>query len=258
MDQLKKRFLEGKPLGLPLYDIHGHIGGFSRDYPIFGGQLEELLQEMRRIGVRRCLVFPIGVYGTEFPFQNDKVIAACKKYPDYFSGLSLVNLNYSEKEIIKELERCRQSGLVGAKLIAAYQGAKSDAGQIEAVCEYAHHYGLIVLNHGWPGLEFLRKIACSYPKGQYICGHLWLEAATVVNECDNVWMCTCAFLSPGALSQAVATMRTDRLCWGSDLSDLHWGFTLGPILLSSLSLEVKKKIISANTRSLFRKAGLEK
>jgi len=257
VDPLKERFLQGKPLGLPLYDIHGHLGGFSRDYPVFSGRVEQLVAEMDRLGVKRCLVFPIGIYGAEFQFQNDKVIQACQKYRQHFSGLALVNLNYPEKEIIKELERCRQAGLVGAKLIAAYQGAPAEGPGIEAVCEYASHHRWVVLNHGWGSLEFLKKILETYRQAQYVCGHLWLAAASLVNKYDHLWMCTCAFLSPESLPEAVRTMRADRLCWGSDLSDLHWGFTLGPIVLSSLPLKVKKRILSSNTRELFRKIGVE-
>ncbi|MCM8769993.1 MAG: amidohydrolase family protein [Candidatus Omnitrophica bacterium] len=258
MHRLKERFFQGKPLGLPLYDIHGHVGGFSRDYPVFGGQIDQLLEEMDRIGVKRSLVFALGVYGTELRYQNDKVIKAGQRYPERFSGLALVNLNYPEKDILQELERCRSAGLVGAKLIACYQGAPAESQKIEAVCEYAHHHQLIVLNHGWGTPEFLRKMAEIYSAAQYICGHLWLAAARVVNEFDNVWMCTCAYLSPLDLQQAVETMKPERICWGSDLSDLHWGFTLGPILLSSLPEKVKKMILSTNTRELFRKLGLEK
>ena len=48
----------------------------------------------------------------------------------------------------------------------------------------------------------------------------------------------------------VNEIRNDRICWGSDL---HFGFTLGPVLLSSIPDEIKIKILSENTKNFIEK-----
>jgi len=250
MDEIKEKFLRGEKLEIGLYDIHAHLGGYNRDYPVFDGETEKIVEEMERIGIEKAFVPPIGIYGTEWKYQNDKLISDCKKYSDKFYGFSLVNLNSSEEEIIKEIDRCRKEGIVGIKLIAIYQNYPEDGEKIEVVCEYANHYKMPILNHSWGSALFLEKMVKKYPDVFYICGHFSFGWAEVVNNYENIWLCTCAHLGYGSIEKMVKEIRNDRICWGSDFSDLHFGFTLGPILLSDIPDEVKKKILRENTKSL--------
>jgi len=250
---LKEKFLNGEKLGIDLYDIHAHLGGYNRDYPVFDGETERIVEEMERIGIKKAFVMPLGVYGTEWQYQNDKLIYDCKKYPDKFYGFSLVNLNFPEGEILKELDRCRKEGIIGIKLIAAYQDYPGDGKRIEFVCEYANHYKMPVLNHSWNSPSFLEKMVVKYPDVKYICGHFSFVWKEIVNNYENVWLCTCNWFPVGTVEKMVREIRNDRICWGSDFSDLHFGFTLGPIILSDIDEEIKIKILSLNTFHLLGK-----
>jgi len=53
-----------------------------------------------------------------------------------------------------------------------------------------------------------------------------------------------------SLEKMVKKIRNDRICWDFDFSNLHFGFTLGFILLSEIDYEVRIKILSSNTASL--------
>jgi len=250
MDNLREKFLKGEKLGIELYDIHAHIGGYNRDYPVFDGETEKIVREMDRIGVKKAFVMPLGIYGTEWFYQNDKLIYDCKKFPDRFIGFSLVNLNYIEKEIEKELDRCRKEGIKGMKLIASYQDYPAEGKRIEFVCEYANHYKMPILNHGWSTISFLEKMVKKYKNVIYIVGHGNIYWKEIVNKYDNIYLSTCSYLWYGDVKKMVKEIRIDRLCWGSDFSDLHLGFTLGPICLSKLDDAVKRKILGENMKEL--------
>ncbi len=56
----------------------------------------------------------------------------------------------------------------------------------------------------------------------------------------------------------VRTMRNDRICWGSDFSDLHFGWTLGPILLAEIGEKTKRKILGENMVQLLKKLSIGK
>jgi len=247
---LKEKFLKGEKLGIDLYDIHAHIGGYNRDYPVFDGNTERIVEEMERIGIKNAFVMPLGVYGTEWHYQNEKLISDCKKYSDKFTGFALVNLNYPEKEIEKELEKCIKEGIKGIKLIAVYQNYPEEGKKIEFVCEYGNQYKVPILNHSWGSPQFLEKMVVKYPEVKYICGHFSFVWKDIVNKYDNVYISTCNHLKYGTMEKMIKEIRNDRICWGSDFSDLHFGFTLGPVILSEIDYEVKIKIISSNTFSL--------
>ena len=51
MSELKKRFLDGEPLDIPLYDIHAHLGEYNRDYPVFYGRAGEIAKELSLIHI---------------------------------------------------------------------------------------------------------------------------------------------------------------------------------------------------------------
>ncbi|HOK55908.1 MAG TPA: amidohydrolase family protein [bacterium] len=253
MSKLKEKFLKSEKLEVELYDIHAHIGGYNRDYPVFDGESRKIIEEMDRLNIKKAIVMPLGVYGTEWFYQNEKLINDCKKYSERLVGFCLVNLNYPEKVIGKEITRCRDEGIRGIKLIASYQNCEDTDKKTEYVCEYANHYKMPILNHNWGNPDFLEKMVKKYQYIQYICGHFSFIWKDVVNNYENVWLCTCNYLGFGTVEKMVNEIRNDRICWGSDFSDLHFGFTLGPILLSSISDEIKIKIISENTKNLIER-----
>ena len=92
-----------------------------------------------------------------------------------------------------------------------------------------------------------------YPDVKYICGHFSFIWKEIVNNYENVWLCTCNWLPFGTVEKMVKEIRNDRICWGSDFSDLHFGFTLGPILLADIEDEIKEKILSKNFQTGFEK-----
>ena len=196
------------------------------------------------------------VYGTEFSYNNDKIIADCNKFPEHLIGFCLVNLNYSQKIIEKEIERCRKLGSVGIKLIAQYQDYPDEGKNVEFVCEYANHHKMPVLNHSWGSPKFLERLVKKYPLIHYICGHPVLAYTEVVNKYENIWFCTAGVSGFGEVEKMVRTMRNDRICWGSDFSDLDFGWTLGSILLAEIGEKTKRRILGENMGQLLKELNI--
>jgi len=254
VDRFLARFLDGKPPGIPLFDSHGHLGRAHRDYPIFGAGADAVIREMDRLGICQAVVTPICVVGTEASYLNDLLIAECRKYPDRLAGFALVNLNWDYPAIEKELDRCLSEGLCGIKLIAHYQNYPDDGPKIEEVCAYAHRRQRVILNHWWHSPDFLRRMAMSFPQATLVQGHYpgagWASALTAG---DNVWFSTTNYFPFGSVEEMVRACRNDRIVWGSDVSDLQYGWGLGPVVCADIPEETKEKILSANGRELFRR-----
>ena len=74
--------------------------------------------------------------------------------------------------------------------------------------------------------------------------------AEVCRRVDNLYVCTCPFLSWESTERFVETYGADRLLFGSDLMDLPIGWGLGPILYAKVTEEDKRKILGGNLRRL--------
>ena len=48
------KFLNGEKVGIGLYDIHVHLGGYNRDYHVFYGRTEKIVEEMELLGIKKA------------------------------------------------------------------------------------------------------------------------------------------------------------------------------------------------------------
>jgi predicted TIM-barrel fold metal-dependent hydrolase len=254
MSPLHKQCLLGERLsGEVLLDCHAHIGRHA-DYVIPQGEPEELAAEMRRLNIRGAFVFQFtGAQTGEVAYGNDLIADACRRVPRRFLGLAMVNPVF-ERDVIPELERCRALGFVGIKLISWYQGYPDDGPLLDTICAYAHEHGMPILNHSWgPKLgEWLAR----YPRAQFICGHWDPARAELARRHENLWICTCLPIGHESFERGLRDLRPDRVMWGSDMSDLQFGCGLGPILLSRVSDEVKRRVIGLNMLELLETCGI--
>ena len=156
-----------------------------------------------------------------------------------------------------ELARRHADGpvrVVGIKLISWYQGYPDDGPLLDTICAYAHEHGMPILNHSWgPKLgEWLAR----YPRAQFICGHWDPARAELARRHENLWICTCLPIGHESFERGLRDLRPDRVMWGSDMSDLQFGCGLGPILLSRVSDEVKRRVIGLNMLELLETCGI--
>ena len=104
----------------------------------------------------------IGMNGDEI-YGNDLVAAAVRRHPGRFIGLTMVNLNRTEAEIEREMERGRQMGMRGVKLHPHLQGVDTNSDKVELACTFANEHHALIVNHDWGTAERMVSLCRKYP-----------------------------------------------------------------------------------------------
>lgn len=254
MSLLHKKCLLGERLSDELLlDCHAHVGRHA-DYVIPWNQPEELAEEMQRLNVRGTFIFQFtGIASGEVSYGNDVVADACRRVPGRFLGLAMVN-PWFERDVLRELDRCRSMGFVGIKLITGYQGYPDDGPMFDVIASFADTHSMPVICHNWGGQ--LEGLLGKYPRAQFITAHWAAQTAPLVAAYQNLWVCTCLPSAHESFEAGMRVLRPDRVLWGSDMSDLEMGAGLGPILLARQSDDIKRRVIGLNMRDLLRTCGI--
>jgi predicted TIM-barrel fold metal-dependent hydrolase len=124
----------------------------------------------------------------------------------------------------------------------------------EDILSFADEHRMPVLNHHW-GAK-LEEWVQAYPHVQFITGHWDPARSSLVKQYDNLWVCTCLPIAHESFERGMRDLRSDRVMWGSDMSDLQFGVGLGPILLARVSDEVKRRVIGLNMLELLGTCGV--
>ena len=237
------------------YDCHGHIG-WCTPHHVVEDKAEDLVREMDRFGIQACCVFSLeGVFGDE-TYGNDEVATVVRKYPDRFIGFTLLNPNHGERIMREEMERGLKMGMRGIKLISSYHGYPVEGPLIDVACEFAHKHGQFILNHHWGSAGQILRLCQTYPNACFFTGHSAAGYGEVTKQVDNLFICTCPFLSWEQTEQFVKIYGADRILFGSDLTDLPIAWGLAPIFYAKISEADKRKILGESLKALMRKYGI--
>ena len=234
------------------YDCHGHVGRCSTSH-VVEDTPADLVREMDKFGVQQCCVFSLAGVSSDEVYGNDRVAEAVKQHPDRFLGFTLVNPHRGERLMLAELERGRQLGLRGVKLIAYYQGYPAEGPMIDFACRFADQHGLLILNHDWGSPQQMRRLCQAYPHACFIAGHTTTAFGEVARECENLYICTCPCIDPGFPEKLVEVYGAARILFGSDLTDLPIGWGIGQILYSRISEADKRLIMGGNLQRLLER-----
>lgn len=237
------------------YDCHGHIGWSSPNHVINEG-IEQLVGEMDRLGLRTVCVFSLeGVMGEE-TWGNDRVAEVIARYPERFVGFTLVNPVHGERAMLEELDRGLQMGMQGIKLIPHYQLYPEEGPLIDVACHFADEHEQLILNHNWGSPDQMRRLCETYTRACFITGHSRGDYGEVVADVENLYICSCPFLSWGQTERYVSMYGADRIMFGSDLTDLPVAWGLGPILYARISEADKRKILGENLLGVMKRYGV--
>lgn len=229
------------------YDCHGHIGWGSNRH-VVQDTPESIAAEMDKFGIRSCCVFSFAGAQPDEVYGNDQTAALLKAYPERFVGFTLVNPQRGEEGMLRELERGLAMRMQGVKLATGFQGYPDAGPLVDVACRFANDYGQLMLHHHWGPAEQMRRLCETYPDAMFITGHASPQYTEVAAGCDNLYICTCPFLTWGSTERFVELYGADRLLFGSDLMDLPIGWGLGPILYANIPLADKRKILGENLR----------
>jgi len=245
-----------RPPSMRFWDCHGHLGGTFAQHHVPYGSLDQTVAEMDRMGVEKVCAFSFaGVTGDE-TFGNDVVAEAVRRFPDRFVGFTLLNPHRGRDEMLRELERCAKLGLRGIKLIPFYQDYPREGPLIDVACRWAHDHKQIILNHNWGSPQQVERLVGEYPDACFLTGHATAAYAEVMKRYRNLYVCSCALLSPRLCEDLVAAIGADRLLFGSDLQDLTIAWGLGPILFARLSEADKQLVLGGNLERILSRYSL--
>ena len=257
VDELHRKAREREDIsGEGFMDCHGHLGEASPNH-VNHLPIEGMLAEMDRCGMDHCVVFGLdGIMGDE-TWSNDYIADAVRRYPDRFTGLTLVNLNHGEAALLAELERGFEMGLRGVKLINVYQGYPTEGPLIDVAVEFCHERDLIALNHDWGSARQIERLCTRYPRACFITGHANGSYSGVTQRCDNLFISTCPFHTWRKVEQFVELYGADRILFASDLTDLPIAWGIGPIMYAPIPEADKRKILGDNLRELLKRYSLD-
>lgn len=235
-------------------DCHGHWGDASPRH-VLHDTLDTVLAEMDKFGVRQVCIFSLGGVMGDETYGNDRVAEIVAAHPDRFVGFTLVNPHRGEALMREELEKGRERGMRGIKLIPHYQGYPEDGPMIDVACAYGDEHGLLMLNHSWGTPENIERLVAAYPRACFITGHANDQLGHLTPRYPNLFICTCPFLGWRDAERFVAIYGADRILFGSDLMDLPVAWGLGQVLYARLPEADKRKILGENLRGLLAKYG---
>jgi uncharacterized protein len=232
------------PLGgsEPLIDAHAHFlhpGAGRADWQRVN---DARFRAGEAIGVTYHVASVLGSYGhtspTYFPSPedvtrgNDAMAEIARAEPDRVRWYATLNPNHTS-HALAELERCRQLGAVGIKLLAS---RRADDPLLDPICEAASAFGFPLLHHiwqhrtrEWPNQEIsdgrdLGRLAARHPKVSFILAHIggggdWAHTLAAVRDIPNVYPdLSGSGVDRGMLDAALAALGARRLLWACDLT----------------------------------------
>jgi hypothetical protein len=240
--------------GIPVCDIHAHIGHFSL---VGSPPLESQVREMDRIGIEVALVSSVEALHGDIAWGNDQVAEAARRYPGRFLGYCHVSAQYPD-QMLPELERCFRNPVFRG--IKVYQvGTDFDHAHFDPVWAFARERRLPVLAHTWAGnLTGLDRAALRFPEVFFLMGHAgsgfayqpYLDAA---RRAPNLVLdLTYSREHTNMIEHFVAEVGADRIVWGSDAPTFSMSQQVGKILFARIPDEAKRKILYGNAATLLR------
>lgn len=242
-----------------ILDVHAHLGDFNF-FSIPCNSPDEMVGIMDEIGIAAVCVSSLVALGPDSERGNDMVMRFADSHPGRILGYAVVNPHVPG--FVKELDRCFQNPKIrGIKLHPLFHHCSPDDPEYEPVYGFADEKGLAVLNHDWGSSKNLEAIASRYPHARFIQAHTggwwngrdrdgFLELAKMG---ENVYLDVAASIAfRGAFEKLVGTVGADKIVYGSDFPYMDMGYQLGRVVLSEISTEEKRKILSLNARKLLR------
>ena len=245
--------LSRRPLSLRgVTDMHGHYGQWH-EFPVWGGEADDLVAEMDRAGIARFAVAHQACMTPEATWGNDQVLAAMARYPGRILGYATcypVNARLG----IQEIRRCLASGMIGIKLHSSNGFAYTHEGY-RPVWKLADRRRLPVLLHTWGDMDNYRQIFERYRRAPILLGHsgaarkeLYVEYA---RRYPNVYLELVYSMAPyGLVEYFVREVGAERILFGSDAPWMSFGSQLGRVAFADIRESEKKTILVDNPARL--------
>lgn len=252
---------EGRPLGVFVFDCHGHFGAWP-DFPARQNKAVQMLAVMDRLGIARLAFSSLDACYCDMRRGNQEAYTGAAAQPDRFVAYTVINPNFPES-IEEELAgRPKQASRPLIKLHPYLHHYPVTGPNYRLVWEFAHRTSAIVLSHTWEsdptcGPLMFEELARQYPGARIILGHSGVtrkgyeEAIQVARKCENVFLdMTGSQSHNGILERCVAEAGSQKVLFGSDLPFLEAAIGIGRVAFARLTDRQKEAILGLNFRQL--------
>jgi len=248
---LRANAWQRQPLPLKgIVDVHAHYGR-GTGWPQWGGDADDLVEEMDRVGVEKMMVsHNVVVTSSEPRWGNDEVLKAMERYPERILGYAIC-CPKTEQTGLTEIRRAVDAGMSGIKLHLS-AGTPYDSDLYEPVWAFAAERKLPVLLHTWGDkIEGMEPTLSRWNDIPILLGHAGsgnLEGyVKVARNCPHVFLETCFSASPyGVVEYFVKELGAERIVWGSDAPWMSIGHQIGRVLFADISDADKETILVHN------------
>ena len=236
-----------------MIDMHAHYGKWA-GFDVWGGEAEDLIEEMDRLGVETILVSHSTVSGWDVRWGNDDVLDAMRRYPGRILGYAAC-WPFNPDAGLDEVKRCIDAGMPGVKLHPYGTTATYAEEAFAPIWSYANERALPVLLHTWGGVEKLHPLIERYPRAQVLLGHSGAKEADAYVACarkfPNVWLeLACSRAPYRIVEHFVSEVGAERVLFGTDAPWMSIQQQLGRVLFADIPDDAKRHILIENAQQL--------
>ncbi len=248
-----------------IWDDHCHLGSVPGDTP--EERMTALIRWADRLGIERLLLsqgYCAELHPTpdQFREENDRVMAAVRRFPDRSYGSVYLSPAYPEFSV-REFNRCVRDGpMVSIGEVEADKPCSVP--EMDVIVERAASMKVPILQHTWlkaggnePGESTpydVVVVARRHPEVQFVCVHTggdWERGIRIIRDTKNV-SAEIAGSNPtsGFVEMAVRELGAKRVIYGSDVGGRSFASQLGKVLGADIPDSAKELILGGNLRRL--------
>jgi hypothetical protein len=265
MDSLVDAMLHGRPLPMPVIDIHAHMG-LLNVFWMPHNDAAGLVEEMDALGVAATAVSSHSAISSDMSVGNDEVARACAAFPGRIIGYAFANPHYPEL-VEDELKRCFDD--LGFRMIKIHPGIHMyplNGKLYEKIYRFAEERGAPVLTHTWQGdancsPDVAAEVARRYPSVPWLWGHSggnsFDRALDLAAELPNVYLdLASSFVVNGQLEMFVSRAPVERIVFSSDMPFLSLPQQIAKVVFSDIPEDAKRKVLHDNSAAILESAGI--
>jgi len=240
----------------PKVDVHTHYG----EMPCVGerNSLAEFRAMLREWNIKACLCSSARAVFHDMEAGNRELAEMMPDAPEVFGYV------YFDPRMpaaaIREIERyAANPRFVGVKSRPDYHGQLLNSRACREIlqCAKGHGFGLLLHTWGAAMAHAVAEVADEFGL-PIILGHMgggnWREVVDAALPHRNVVVEPCCTIKePGKVDYALSRLGRERVLFGSDLTLIHPGWTIGQIESSRADEETKEFIYWRNAVRLFPK-----
>ena len=249
---------------LLIIDAHTHMGAWYNFHIPGNPWADGMVAAMDACGIDVAITAPHVGIGPDMAQGNELAHEAVKRFPGRFAAYCAVNPNYSEEEIVAEMEKwLAHDDFKGIKIHPVTHDYPADGDNYRPVWAFAHERELPVLVHTWEadskcGPSLFEGIGKEFPKAKIILGHSGAtpngihEAIEAARNAPNLILdLTKSLMHRGMVEVMVKGVGAERVLFGTDLPFIGCSGQIGHVAAARISEEDKRKIFGLNARQLF-------